>query len=90
MFLCTVCDVKSYGFKWHEVDFLVTVPPKIDYVAPSTRVDVSKGSSIKLECRATGNPPPKIYWTRKVNTHFIYRMMTFVVFDLVDSIRSYC
>lgn len=43
-----------------------SVPPKIDYVAPSTRVDVSKGASIKLECRATGNPPPKIVWSRKV------------------------
>lgn len=33
---------------------LIIVPPKIDYVAPSTRVDVSKGASIKLECRASG------------------------------------
>lgn len=47
---------------------LSIVPPKIDYIAPSTRVDVSKGASIKLECRATGNPPPKLVWTRKVCT----------------------
>ncbi|XP_055312751.1 neural cell adhesion molecule 1-like [Sitodiplosis mosellana] len=45
----------------------VLVPPKIDYVAPSTRVDVPKGASIKLECRASGNPLPKVYWTRKNN-----------------------
>lgn len=45
----------------------ISVPPKIDYVAPSTRIDVSKGASIKLECRATGNPPPTIFWSRKVS-----------------------
>lgn len=37
-----------------QISFGYTVPPKIDYVAPSTRVDVSKGASIKLECRASG------------------------------------
>ncbi|XP_031625515.1 protein amalgam-like [Contarinia nasturtii] len=47
----------------------VLVPPKIDYLAPSARVEVSKGASIKLECRAhpSTNPPAKIYWTRKNN-----------------------
>ncbi len=46
-----------------------SVPPKIDYVGPSTRVDVSKGASIKLECKAQGNPIPKIVWSRKVRNY---------------------
>lgn len=44
------------------------VPPRIDYVAPPTRLDIPKGAAIKLECRATGNPPPKIVWSRKVSS----------------------
>lgn len=71
------------------VYFSVIVPPKIDYVAPSTRVEVSKGASIKLECRATGNPPPKIFWTRKVRIwnerelcSFFFLHLPFVVWGL--------
>lgn len=55
--------------------FLVSlniVPPRIDYVAPPTRLDVPKGAAIKLECRATGNPPPKIVWSRKVSTILLH------------------
>lgn len=45
----------------------VLVPPKIDYVSPAGgRIDVNKGSSLRLECRAKGNPSPKIVWMRKV------------------------
>lgn len=45
----------------------VMVPPKIDYVSPPSRLDASKNSAIRLECRASGNPQPKIIWTRKNN-----------------------
>lgn len=45
----------------------VLVPPKIDFISPGGgRVDVAKGSPIRLECRGSGNPTPKIYWSRKV------------------------
>lgn len=46
----------------------VLVPPKIDFVAPPGRLDVAKGAPIRLECRGTGNPMPKIVWSRKVNS----------------------
>jgi len=46
----------------------VLVPPKIDFISPGGgRQDVPKGSAIRLECRGSGNPTPKIYWTRKVS-----------------------
>lgn len=46
----------------------VLVPPKIDYVSPTGgRVDVTRGSLVRLECSAKGNPPPRITWTRKVS-----------------------
>lgn len=45
----------------------VLVPPKIDFISPGGgRLDVAKGSPIRLECRGSGNPTPKIYWSRKV------------------------
>ncbi|CAO1420128.1 unnamed protein product, partial [Diamesa tonsa] len=45
----------------------VLVPPKIDYISPGGRLDVAKGAQIRLECRGSGNPTPKIYWSRKNN-----------------------
>uniref|UniRef100_A0A336KBP2 CSON001901 protein n=1 Tax=Culicoides sonorensis TaxID=179676 RepID=A0A336KBP2_CULSO len=45
----------------------VMIPPKIDFVSPPSRLDASKGSAIRLECRASGNPQPKVIWTRKNN-----------------------
>lgn len=47
----------------------VLVPPKIVFISPSgLRLDISKGAPIRLECRASGNPEPKIYWSRKVKS----------------------
>lgn len=49
-----------------------TVPPKIEFSDPTTRVDIKSGSTVRLECRATGNPKPKIIWSRKVSLKNIY------------------
>jgi hypothetical protein len=51
----------------------VLVPPKIDFISPGGgRLDVAKSSPIRLECRGSGNPMPKIYWSRKVSVeHFV-------------------
>jgi hypothetical protein len=45
----------------------VMEPPKIIYIQPNTRLEVAKGSSIKMECRASGNPKPRTIWSRKVS-----------------------
>ncbi|XP_066255817.1 limbic system-associated membrane protein-like [Euwallacea similis] len=45
----------------------VLVPPRIIHVSSNGRVEVKKGSSVFLECRAEGNPTPKITWSRKNN-----------------------
>ncbi|KAH0812707.1 hypothetical protein GEV33_010084 [Tenebrio molitor] len=44
-----------------------SMPPRIHYVTSNGRVEVKKGSTVKLECRASGNPVPKITWSRKNN-----------------------
>lgn len=56
----------------------VLVPPKIDFISPGGgRLDVAKGSPIRLECRGSGNPSPKIYWSRKVRFFFRWTCFTF-------------
>ncbi|GJQ79724.1 hypothetical protein Trydic_g5869 [Trypoxylus dichotomus] len=45
----------------------IHVPPRIHYVSSNGRVEVKKGSSVRLECKASGNPVPKITWSRKNN-----------------------
>lgn len=51
----------------------VLVPPKIDFTSPTGgRLDVAKSSPIRLECRGSGNPTPKIYWSRKVRLSFFF------------------
>lgn len=45
----------------------ILVPPQIIYASSNGQVEVKKGSSVILECRASGNPTPKITWSRKNN-----------------------
>ncbi|XP_017769322.1 PREDICTED: neuronal growth regulator 1-like, partial [Nicrophorus vespilloides] len=49
----------------HTVEILV--PPRIHYVTSNGRVEVKKGTSVRLECKASGNPVPKITWSRRNN-----------------------
>lgn len=38
----------------------------------SGQVQARKGGAITLECKASGNPVPSIYWTKKVRTAEYY------------------
>ncbi|XP_075214141.1 limbic system-associated membrane protein-like [Lycorma delicatula] len=45
----------------------ILVPSRIHSVTSDGTVEVKKGSTVTLECRASGNPVPTISWTRKNN-----------------------
>ncbi|XP_026681646.1 lachesin-like [Diaphorina citri] len=49
----------------HTVEILV--PPRMSYGKEPREVDVKKGTSTTLDCKAEGNPVPKITWTRVNN-----------------------
>lgn len=41
------------------------VPPRIHHVSHLAPFEVLQGATVKMECRASGNPVPAIAWTRK-------------------------
>ncbi|GLH04588.1 Neuronal growth regulator 1 [Gryllus bimaculatus] len=61
-----VCQIGTMEPKeiTHTVEILV--PPRIHQVTSNGELDVKKGATVTLECRASGNPVPTITWTRKV------------------------
>ena len=44
----------------------VPVPPSVESDPPDGNFVVKKGKHIELRCRASGNPPPDIHWTKEV------------------------
>uniref|UniRef100_A0A182SBV8 Ig-like domain-containing protein n=1 Tax=Anopheles maculatus TaxID=74869 RepID=A0A182SBV8_9DIPT len=46
-------------------DFRITVPPSVRAIPPTGQVTARKGGAVTLECKASGNPVPSIYWTKR-------------------------
>ncbi|KAL5284998.1 hypothetical protein ACFFRR_006995 [Megaselia abdita] len=61
-YVCQISD-KVNRDQVHTVEILV--PPTIRAVPTSGQVQARKGGAITLECKASGNPVPSIYWTKK-------------------------
>jgi len=51
---------------YKNVRICVSVPPRIHHVSNNGALEVKKGSTVTLECKASGNPVPTITWSRKV------------------------
>lgn len=62
-----ICQIGTMEVKEIVHTLEVLVPAKIDYIAPVHPVEVHKGARVRLECRGTGNPMPRIIWSRRVS-----------------------
>ncbi|CAD7084484.1 unnamed protein product [Hermetia illucens] len=61
-YVCQISD-KVNRDQIHTVEILV--PPTVRAVPATGQLTARKGGSITLECKASGNPVPSIYWTKK-------------------------
>lgn len=59
----------SFGLKITRIIYKrrYLVPPRIHHVSHNGPLEVLQGATVKMECRASGNPVPTIAWTRKNN-----------------------
>lgn len=65
--LCRLHVRPSLAKALFRIPFSVLVPPRIHHVSSNGRVEVKKGSTVHLECKSSGNPVPKVTWSRKNN-----------------------
>lgn len=47
--------------------FIFIVPARIHHISSGGALSAKKGSTVRIECLASGNPSPNITWTRKNN-----------------------
>lgn len=55
----------------HTVEILV--PPSVRPMPANGQITARKGSTVTLECRASGNPVPTIYFYKKVRFRHFYQ-----------------
>ncbi|XP_037028258.1 protein amalgam [Bradysia coprophila] len=61
-YVCQISD-KQNKDQVHTVEILV--PPSVRAVPQTGQLTARKGGTITLECKASGNPVPSIFWTKK-------------------------
>ncbi|XP_041760548.1 neural cell adhesion molecule 1 isoform X1 [Anopheles merus] len=64
-YVCQISD-KVNKDQVHTVEILV--PPSVRAIPPTGQVTARKGGAVTLECKASGNPVPSIYWTKRTGT----------------------
>ena len=70
--------------------FFLPVPPRVRSEPNNGNIVVKKDSEVTLECEASGNPVPKVTWTRDVSTYVTLNRSFHVSFHHVtDSFTRY-
>jgi hypothetical protein len=64
-YVCQIGDSEDAKDQVHTVEILV--PPSVRPVPQNGQITARKGSTVTLECRASGNPVPNIYFYKKVS-----------------------
>lgn len=64
-YICQIGDQENRDLV-HTVEILV--PPSVRAHPESGHVTARKGSSVTLECKASGNPVPSISWVKRVSS----------------------
>lgn len=68
-YICQIGDQETRD-QVHTLEILV--PPTIRAVPVNGQVTARKGSTVTLECKASGNPVPSIFWFKKVSPWFTH------------------
>ncbi|XP_030369446.1 hemicentin-1 [Scaptodrosophila lebanonensis] len=63
-YICQIATMEPREIT-HTVEILV--PPRIHHISTGGHLQVKKGSSVRIECSASGNPTPNVTWSRKNN-----------------------
>lgn len=71
-YICQIGDQETRD-QVHTLEILV--PPTIRAVPVNGQVTARKGSTVTLECKASGNPVPSIYWFKKVRHSLIIQLL---------------
>ncbi|XP_044180630.1 hemicentin-1-like isoform X4 [Acropora millepora] len=78
-----MCRVENYlGFKQASVTITIQYPPEI-MLKPLSQ-DIVEGNDVRLLCNASGNPQPKITWTRQGNSDVLSSSETLLLRNLVS------
>lgn len=65
------------------MESFISVPPSLQILPPSGQVVTRKGGPVSFECKANGNPPPTVQWSKKVDE------VTLIYFIINSSFKPY-
>jgi Immunoglobulin domain len=75
-YICQIGDAENRDLV-HTVEILV--PPAVRAHPENGHVTARKGSSVTLECKASGNPVPNVHWVRVSKRVSLYLFLTYKI-----------